>query len=121
MSVVTVLLPAYNAENYICRAVDSVLGQTFSDFELLIINDGSTDSTQSLLESYTDPRIKLINMPENVGLIDVLNHGLSLASGKYIARMDADDICLPTRLEKQFKFLEQNQERITETDEELQI
>lgn len=112
MVLITVLLPAYNAEAYICRAIDSILTQTFTDFELLVINDGSTDSTQRLVESYTDPRIRLVNMAKNSGLINALNHGLDLANRKYLARMDADDVCLPTRLEKQFQFLEQHKDYI---------
>ncbi|MBF9001209.1 glycosyltransferase family 2 protein [Vibrio nitrifigilis] len=112
MTAITVILPAFNAQAYICRAIDSVLDQTFTDFELLVINDGSTDLTQSLVEDYEDSRIRLVNMPHNVGLIAVLNYGLSIAKGKYVARMDADDICLPTRFEKQITFLEENEDYI---------
>ncbi len=109
---ISVLLPAYNAEDYIQRAIDSILAQTYVDFELLVINDGSTDNTARLVASYADSRVQLINMPENVGLIEALNHGLQIASRKYIARMDADDISLPTRLAKQLRFLEDNQDYV---------
>lgn len=105
---ISVLLSVFNAEDYIERAIDSILAQTYSDFELLIINDGSTDGTKALVENYNDPRIFFIDLPQNVGLINALNYGLDLAERKYIARMDADDICLPNRFEKQVAFLEDN-------------
>jgi len=105
---VTVLMSVYNGEKYLREAVDSILGQTFKDFEFLIINDGSTDKTGEILKSYNDPRIKIINNEKNIGLTKSLNTGLRLARGEYIARQDADDISLPTRLEKELKFLEQN-------------
>ena len=101
---VTVLLPAYNAEAYINDSVDSVLAQTFSDFELLVINDGSNDKTGDLLEQYTDERVRLVHQ-ENMGLVKTLNKGVGLAKGKYIARFDADDICYPDRFQKQIDFL----------------
>jgi glycosyltransferase involved in cell wall biosynthesis len=101
---VTVLLPVYNAAPYIREAVDSVLAQTYKDFELLIINDGSTDGSKEILESYNDSRIRLIHQP-NMGLIKTLNKGLELAQGKYIARFDADDVCYPERLQEQVDFL----------------
>ena len=105
---VTVLMSVYNGEKYIQEAIDSILGQTFKDFEFLIINDGSTDKTGEILESYNDPRIKIINNEKNIGLTKSLNKGLELATGKYIARQDADDISMPQRLEKEVEFLEQN-------------
>lgn len=108
---VTVLMPAYNAEPYINSSVDSVLSQTYKDFELLIINDGSKDKTHEILESYSDSRIKLVHQ-ENMGLVKTLNKGIDLAKGKYIARFDADDICYPERLEKQMKFLTENPDYI---------
>ncbi|WP_318466410.1 glycosyltransferase family 2 protein [Photobacterium leiognathi] len=109
---ITVLLPAYNAEKYIHRAINSILNQTFTNFELIIINDGSTDLTRKIVENYTDQRIRLINIQNNIGLINALNLGLNLANRKYIARLDADDICLPTRFEKQIEFLEKNSEYV---------
>lgn len=102
---ITVLMPTYNAAEYIREAVDSVLGQTFTNFELLIINDGSTDETAEIALSFTDPRVTVINC-EHKGVADSLNTGLKLANAPLIARFDADDICMPTRLETQFNFLQ---------------
>ncbi len=104
---VSVLMSAYNAEAYIGKAVQSILNQTFNDFEFIIINDGSTDSTGNILESFHDNRIVLVHK-DNTGLTKALNQGLSLARGEYIARMDADDISLPERLARQMQFLEEN-------------
>lgn len=103
---VTVLMSVYNGEKYLNEAIDSILGQTFKDFEFLIINDGSTDKAGEILESYNDPRIKIINNDKNIGLTKSLNKGLRLARGEYIARQDADDISMPERLEKEVEFLE---------------
>jgi glycosyltransferase involved in cell wall biosynthesis len=108
---ITVLMPAYNAEKYIGQAIDSVLLQTFTDFELLIINDGSTDGTQTVVNSFNDKRIVLINQP-NMGISGALNIGLKHSRSNFIARFDADDICYPHRLEKQFRFLQENPEYI---------
>lgn len=105
---VSVLMPAYNASGYIEDAIESILGQSFRNFEFLIIDDGSTDSTVELIKRYSDSRIKLIQNETNKGLIYTLNKGLDIAQGKYIARMDADDISKPERIEKQFTFLEAN-------------
>lgn len=101
---VTVLMPAYNVAGYIREAIDSVLNQTFTDFELLIVNDGSTDDTEKIIRSYPDKRIKLVNRA-NGGVSAALNTGLEEAKGKYIARFDADDICYPFRLEQQYAFM----------------
>jgi glycosyltransferase involved in cell wall biosynthesis len=103
--VITVILPAFNAEQFIKKAIESILAQTFSNFELIIINDGSTDNTDQVIRSFTDSRIKYIKNSENKGLIDTLNKGIDEAKGKYIARMDADDISLPTRFEIQVNYL----------------
>jgi len=105
---VSVLMPVFNGELYIREAIDSILKQTYTHFEFLIINDGSTDRTVEIIKSYNDSRIKQINNKENIGLTKSLNIGLKLAKGKYIARMDADDISSPLRLEKQIQFLEHN-------------
>jgi glycosyltransferase involved in cell wall biosynthesis len=102
---ISVLMPAYNAAAYIREAISSVLAQTFRDFELLVINDGSTDNTESIVQSFNDPRVVLINK-DHEGIAAALNIGLKLAQSSYIARFDADDICQPQRLEKQFNFLE---------------
>ncbi|TRX34835.1 glycosyltransferase [Flavobacterium sp. ZT3R18] len=107
---ITVLMPVYNCELYIQEAVDSVLNQTFTDFEFLIIDDASTDATVAIIKKYNDPRIQLIQKPENSGYTNSLNHGLSIAKGEYIARMDGDDISLPERFAKQVAFLDANQD-----------
>ncbi len=107
---VTVLMPVFNAEKYLSDAVKSILSQTVRDFEFLIINDGSTDASVKIIESFKDSRIRLIHNEINSGLIETLNKGINLACGKYIARMDADDFSHPERLAKQVQFLEQNAE-----------
>jgi len=106
--IVTVLMPVYNAEKYLAEAIESVLGQTFKDFEFLIINDGSTDTSADIINGYSDDRIRYVDNGENMALISTLNKGIALAKGKYIARMDADDICEPHRLETQLSFMEAN-------------
>jgi glycosyltransferase involved in cell wall biosynthesis len=104
----SVILPVYNAEKYIAKAVDSILTQTYTNFELLIIDDGSTDNSLSILLHYKnrDARIHLISR-ENRGLVATLNEGIEFARGEWIARMDADDISLPHRFERQLQWLEQ--------------
>jgi len=102
---ITVLMSVYNGEKYLREAVESILNQTFSDFEFLIIDDASTDSSLEILQSYDDPRIKIIRNIENLGLTKSLNIGIRLAKREYIARMDADDISLPERFERQITFL----------------
>ena len=104
---VTVLMPAYNVEKYIGESIDSILRQSFTDFELVIVNDCSSDDTEAVIRSYSDPRIVLINQ-SNQGISAALNAGLLVAKGKYIARMDSDDICVPERLQLQYDFLEQH-------------
>jgi glycosyltransferase involved in cell wall biosynthesis len=104
-------MPAYNSGAYIKEAIDSVLNQTFTDFEFIIINDGSKDETLDIIHQYTDPRIRLINQ-QNKGLIDTLNESILLARGSIIARMDADDICLPDRLQLEYDFLEAHPEYV---------
>lgn len=105
---VTILLPVYNAEKYVSQAIDSILKQTFEDFELLIINDGSTDESEEIIFSFKDPRIRYLKNTQNRKLVDTLNKGIESARGEYIARMDADDISLPARLQKQVSFLDNN-------------
>jgi glycosyltransferase involved in cell wall biosynthesis len=104
---ITVLMSVYNGERHVRGAVDSILGQTFTDFEFVIVNDGSTDGTREILESYTDPRIVFVNQ-ENMGLTRSLNRGLAMARGKYVARQDADDVSMAGRLERQFRYMENN-------------
>jgi len=97
-------MPAYNAEKYIGEAIASVLKQSFRDFELLIINDGSTDRTVSIIESFDDPRIVLVHQ-QNKGIASALNAGLALSRADHIARFDADDVCYPDRLKTQYEFI----------------
>jgi glycosyltransferase involved in cell wall biosynthesis len=105
---VTVLLPVYNGERYLRETIESILAQTYRDFELLIVDDGSTDSSLELITSFVDDRIKVLRNPERLKLSGGLNRGMKEARGKYIARMDADDIALPKRLEKQFVYMERH-------------
>lgn len=102
---ISVVMSVYNGERYLREAVESILEQTFRDFEFIIINDGSTDSTSEILESYRDTRLRIFRQ-NNMGLTKSLNKGIRLAQGEYIARMDADDISEPLRLEQQVKVLD---------------
>jgi glycosyltransferase involved in cell wall biosynthesis len=102
---VTLILPVYNGEAYLRPAIDSLLRQTFRDFELLIIDDGSTDGSAAIVASYADERIRFQRNARNFGLIATLNKGFELARGEFIARMDCDDISLPHRLERQLDYL----------------
>lgn len=106
---ISVVLPVYFGERYLRESVDSILTQTFSDFEFIIFDDGSKDGSRKILESYGDSRIRLI-FQENAGLPETLNRAIALCQGRYIARQDHDDISLPSRLQKQFEFLEANPE-----------
>jgi glycosyltransferase involved in cell wall biosynthesis len=101
---ISVILPVYNGETYIRSAIQSILNQTYENFELIIINDGSKDNTSNIISSIKDKRIKLFNY-NNSGVAVSLNRGLNLASGKIIARMDADDLSRHDRLEKQVELL----------------
>jgi glycosyltransferase involved in cell wall biosynthesis len=105
---VTVLMPLFNGEQYLREAIESILGQTFSEFELLVLDDGSTDAGPRIANGYRDPRIRLLSNDENLGIAATLNRGIGLARGRYIARMDCDDVSLPDRLLKQFDFMEGN-------------
>ena len=105
---VTVLMTVYNGLPYLGEAIASILEQTFKDFEFLIIDDASTDGSRSLIESYTDARIRLICNEKNMGQTSSLNKGLHLAIGEYVARLDQDDIALPERLEKQVSYMVQH-------------
>jgi len=105
---VTVLLPVYNAEKYIKNSIESILNQTYCKFLLLIINDGSIDQSLDIIKRYNDNRIKIINFNQNIGLIKALNIGLDNSKGKYIIRMDADDISELNRIEEQIKYMDSN-------------
>jgi len=109
MPEISVVMSVYNGEKYLCEAIDSILNQTFKDFEFIIIDDGSTDNTTQILCSYDDSRIKLLAQ-NNMGLAKSLNRGIREARGKYIARMDADDISHPDRLRQQVKFMDNHPE-----------
>jgi len=107
---VTVLMPVHNGAPYLRQAVDSILGQTYPEFELLVIDDASTDGSWDILSALRDPRIRLVRHAENLDLVATLNEGLELARGEYVARMDQDDISLPERLERQAAFLDRQGE-----------
>jgi glycosyltransferase involved in cell wall biosynthesis len=109
---ISVVMPVYNAEKYLEKAVASILGQSCVDFELIMVDDGSTDGSSAMLESFRqkDARVIVQKHPQNQGIAVALNSGLALARGRYIARMDADDISLPDRFEKQVAFLEKHPE-----------
>lgn len=106
MPKISVIMPAYNAEKYIGEAIDSILCQTYADFEFIIINDGSSDRTEEIILSYNDSGIVYVKNKKNLGVTVSLNRGLELAGGEYIARMDADDISMPERFEKQVAYLD---------------
>ena len=108
--VISVVMPVYNCAFYIQEAVDSILNQTFTNFELIIIDDASTDGTSGILKNFTDPRIKFVFKEVNEGVSAATNEGFRLAKGKYIARMDGDDISVKERFEKQVEVLENNPE-----------
>ena len=105
---VSVLMPAFNAEKHIAQAIESILQQTYSHFELLILDDGSTDRTKEIIDQFDDGRIVRIDLTENQGLVRARNQLVAAAKGKYIAFLDADDIALPNRLQLQVSFLRHN-------------
>ena len=107
---VSIIMPVYNTAPFLREAMDSMLSQTFSDFELIVLNDCSPDNAEEVLNTYNDPRIVRYKGEKNVGLSNVLNIGIEMARGKYIARMDSDDISLPNRLQVQVDFLEAHPE-----------
>jgi len=106
---VSVLIPVFNAEKYIRESVESILGQTYSNIEILVVNDGSSDGSYSILKEIKDERIILLNQ-ENQGVAVALNRALNQAKGKYISRQDADDISFPNRIEKEVVFMEENKQ-----------
>lgn len=105
---VSVLMPVYNGERYLREAVDSILRQSFTDFEFVIVDDGSTDGTRAVLDGIDDPRLRVISNERNVGVTRALNIGLEAARGRYIARLDADDVAHRERLARQVAVLEAN-------------
>ncbi len=106
---VSVVLPVYNGAADLPKAIDTILTQTFADFELIVIDDGSSDGTAAVLRALRDPRVRAVHQ-DNTGLAATLNRGTALARGRYIARQDHDDWAMPTRLEKQVAFLETHQD-----------
>lgn len=104
------MMPVFNGETYLAPAVESILGQTFSDFELLVLNDGSFDRSLEIVASYHDPRIRLMDPGRHLGLSGIRNLGLDLARGTYLAFLDCDDVSLPQRLERQVAFLDAHPE-----------
>jgi glycosyltransferase involved in cell wall biosynthesis len=105
---ITVFMACYNAQDFVSEAISSVLNQTFTNFELLIVNDGSTDDSVKIINSFNDDRIKLIHNQTNQGLVYTRNTALTHANGKYIAVLDSDDIAYPNRLKLQYDYLESN-------------
>lgn len=107
---ISVLIPVYNAAKYLEPALESILGQSFGDFECVIVNDGSTDGSEAIILSYNDGRIRYFKNTTNQGLIYTLNRGIQACQGEYIARMDADDIASLDRFEKQVALLDSHHE-----------
>src|SRR5690606_10174743 len=106
--VVSIIMPVFNVEPYISDAINSILNQSFKEFELIIVNDASTDHTEKIINGIKDKRIVYIRNQENVKIVESLNTGLDIVQGEFIARMDGDDLSLPERLEKQVNFLNRN-------------
>jgi glycosyltransferase involved in cell wall biosynthesis len=108
MATLTVLMPVYNSERFLAAAIDSILNQTFTDFEFLIIDDCSTDNSVNIIKSYNDSRIRFYQNEINLGISTTLNKGIKSATTELIARMDSDDISYPERLQKQYDFIQAN-------------
>ncbi len=104
----SVLMPVYNAEKFLSEAIESILNQSFEDFEFIIIDDCSTDSSSKIIHSYNDGRIRYFRNEQNMGITPTLNRGIKLANCELIARMDADDISHPTRFVRQLDFIDKN-------------
>ncbi|MGV8141087.1 MAG: glycosyltransferase family 2 protein [Candidatus Woesearchaeota archaeon] len=107
---ISVVMSVYNGETYLFETMESLLNQSFNDFELITVNDGSTDNTLQILKQFKkrDKRVVIVNNKKNIGFTKSLNKGLKIARGKYVARMDADDLCMPERFKIQYDFLEQH-------------
>jgi glycosyltransferase involved in cell wall biosynthesis len=103
-------MPVYNGERYLDEAINSILSQSFTNFEFVIVDDGSDDRSWEIMQSFNDSRIRFERNERNMGLIAALNRGIKLAKGEYIARMDCDDVSLPARLKMQVMFLDTNQD-----------
>ena len=107
MCKVSVVMPVYNGEKYLKEAIDSILNQTYTDFEFIIINDCSEDNTEKIILEYKDERLVYLKNEFNMGISRTLNRGIEISKGEYIARMDADDISLPNRFEKQVAYMDE--------------
>lgn len=105
MAKISVVMPVYNAENYVAASIDSILAQTFTDFELIIVNDGSNDATDNIIKKYKDDRIKYFSHNQNRGSVPCLREAIDIASSDFIATQDADDISIIDRLTKQYAYL----------------
>lgn len=105
---VSVNMPCYNCSKYIKQSIDSILNQTYTNFELIIIDDGSTDNSVEVIKEFSDKRIKLFENITNQGIVYSRNRAVENSKGKYIAILDSDDIAYPTRIEKQLNFMESN-------------
>lgn len=110
MAELSALMSVYNGAEFVAEAIESILAQTYSDFEFIIVDDGSTDATREIIESFKDRRIRLFTLAQNQGVGPALNYGLSRVQSKYVVKVDADDISVPTRFEEQKKFLDNNPE-----------
>lgn len=106
----SIIIPTYNSEQFLSQTIQSILNQTYKNFELIIINDGSTDSSKSIIESFNDTRIKYYENKKNKGIVFTRNYGLQLAKGEYIGMVDSDDIVYPEKFEEQITFLEKNKD-----------
>ncbi|MFY4808007.1 glycosyltransferase family 2 protein [Aliarcobacter butzleri] len=115
MNLVSIITPSYNSLKFISQTIESVLNQTYRQWEMLIVDDCSADKSNELIEEYCkkDSRIKLIKLEKNIGPANARNKGIKQAKGKYIAFLDSDDIWLPTKLEKQIKFMQDNDLAVT--------
>ena len=114
--VISVLMPAFNVEKYIAAAIESILNQSFTNFELIVLNDGSSDGTAKIIDSYLDLRMKKVFLSKNQGLVSARNSLVSMAQGRYIAFLDSDDLADPKRLELQLQYLESNNLDLCGTD-----
>ncbi len=110
MSKVSIVMPLYNAEKYVSKAIESILEQTYQDFELVIVNDASTDNSRQIVEKYKDKRIRVIDNTRNIGIAGTRNKGIELSKAEYIALLDDDDIAMPYRLEHEVKFLDEHKD-----------
>ena len=110
MPLVSVVMPVFNGEKYLAEAIESILDQTFTDFELLIVDDGSQDRSAEIIRAYEkrDDRIRFFQLERNVGMASARNHALDASKGEYIAAMDCDDVSMPVRLQRQVQFLQSN-------------